>query len=161
MAKSYRNFYRCTDCGEQWDDEWDSMCDDECPSCQRAFTPYRSEGLGEGEDAECQGCGERWDEDQLLPVQDLFARVAPGEPMPMGECPGCGALCHMIEMTIGMAYFAEFYDGWRSRHGYPAREAVVSVHVHDPKFAAVIQLTTVTSTTDWWPHTPPASTPSL
>ena len=42
----------------------------------------------------CQNCRARWPSQDLLPVQDIFQRVAPGEPMPSGECPDCGALCH-------------------------------------------------------------------
>jgi predicted RNA-binding Zn-ribbon protein involved in translation (DUF1610 family) len=25
--------YRCPECGQQWDEEWDSACDSECPQC--------------------------------------------------------------------------------------------------------------------------------
>jgi len=41
----FRNYYRCVKCGEQWNDEWDSTCDDECPECGTIMTPYRSEDL--------------------------------------------------------------------------------------------------------------------
>jgi len=40
----FRNYYRCT-CGEEWGDEWDAMCDDECPECGTIMTPYRSEDI--------------------------------------------------------------------------------------------------------------------
>lgn len=44
--------------------------------------------------AECQSCN--WTgslADGVLPIRgDLYARVAPSEPMPSGECPHCGAL---------------------------------------------------------------------
>jgi hypothetical protein len=43
---------------------------------------------------ECQDCGKKWDEAQLREVKHLLERVAPGEPMPSGECPECGAVCH-------------------------------------------------------------------
>lgn len=33
----------------------------------------------------------------LPPIKDLLQRVAPGEPMPAGECPTCGALVHIDE----------------------------------------------------------------
>ena len=42
----FQNKYRCP-CGETWIDEWDSMCDDECPKCYTACTPYESIELGE------------------------------------------------------------------------------------------------------------------
>lgn len=41
----------------------------------------------------CQNCGKVYDADASLnEIHRIFERVAPGEPMPMGECPGCGAL---------------------------------------------------------------------
>jgi len=46
---------------------------------------------------ECQDCGKRWSLDELkLDIPDIQQRVAPGEPMPAGECPDCGALCHEV-----------------------------------------------------------------
>jgi hypothetical protein len=49
--------------------------------------------------AKCQDCCRVWDLDELRPIQDLGQRVAPGEPMPSGECadPECGALCQPYE----------------------------------------------------------------
>jgi hypothetical protein len=46
---------------------------------------------------ECQNCGVAREEDQLHEVRDIFQRVAAGEPMPAGECPDCGAICHLIK----------------------------------------------------------------
>lgn len=51
----------------------------------------------DGGDFECQCCGRLWHEENLNPVQDLLQRVDPGEPLPAGECPVCGAVCHQIE----------------------------------------------------------------
>ena len=45
----------------------------------------------------CQDCGGVWPEVDLLPIRHLEERVAPGEPVPSGECPLCGALCHEEE----------------------------------------------------------------
>ena len=41
----------------------------------------------------CQNCGIRWDTEALGEIHDFWGRVSPGEPMPSGECPDCGALC--------------------------------------------------------------------
>lgn len=50
----------------------------------------------------CQNCEWTGTDERLArkleDVPDLFERVAPGEPMPSGECPQCGALCQPIEM---------------------------------------------------------------
>lgn len=39
----YRNYYR--HCDTEWEDEWDSMCNDECPVCKSEIEPYKSEDL--------------------------------------------------------------------------------------------------------------------
>lgn len=47
----------------------------------------------------CQDCGRVYaTEDELIyPFDDVFERVLPGERMPSGECPECGALVNEIE----------------------------------------------------------------
>ena len=42
----------------------------------------------------CGMCGLKCKEGALREIRDLFQRVAPGEPMPSGQCPHCGSLCH-------------------------------------------------------------------
>ena len=38
------NRYRCYSCGHEWEDEWTSQVDDDCPSCgARHCSPYQSE----------------------------------------------------------------------------------------------------------------------
>ena len=45
--------------------------------------------------SQCQNCDTVWPDAVLInPIPDLSQRVAPGEPMPSGECPSCGAVCH-------------------------------------------------------------------
>jgi rubrerythrin len=45
----YCNYYRCSECGEEWEDEWDSMCNDRCPKCNAEIEPYMSTDLTTGE----------------------------------------------------------------------------------------------------------------
>lgn len=45
----YCNYYRCPLCGEEWEDEWDSMCNDRCPGCNAEIEPYKSTDLTTGE----------------------------------------------------------------------------------------------------------------
>jgi hypothetical protein len=46
--------------------------------------------------AACQNCDWRGPESKVSPdIPDIFERVAPGEVMPLGECPQCNALCHL------------------------------------------------------------------
>src|SRR5258708_6035330 len=48
--------------------------------------------------SQCDNCQDIFPESELKPVEDLSERVAPGEPMPSGECPTCGAVCHLLEV---------------------------------------------------------------
>lgn len=41
----------------------------------------------------CDNCGGIFFNFQLKEVSDLLSRVQPGETMPSGDCPKCGALC--------------------------------------------------------------------
>lgn len=46
----------------------------------------------------CQNCGAGWLESQLDELEDVMQRVSPGERMPDGQCPDCGAVCHYDDM---------------------------------------------------------------
>lgn len=68
-----------------------------CKGCGRTVASLNVGGRCEGGCEPwytCQGCGDSFSEAELLPIKKLSERVAPGEPMPAVECPGCGALCH-------------------------------------------------------------------
>lgn len=50
---------------------------------------------------ECANCGKLWDDSDLHEItHGIWERVAPGELMPSGECPECGALCHPVENAL-------------------------------------------------------------
>lgn len=47
----------------------------------------------------CQDCSRQWHQSEVFGLhtvdpRSILERVAPGEPMPYGECPVCRALCH-------------------------------------------------------------------
>jgi DNA-directed RNA polymerase subunit RPC12/RpoP len=47
----FRNYYRCANCGGEWNDVWSAQCDDDCPHCgARHMSPYESEDVEEGSD---------------------------------------------------------------------------------------------------------------
>lgn len=46
---------------------------------------------------ECANCGAVWTAAQLAPYHDFWSRVQPGEIIPQGDCPGCGAFCYPPE----------------------------------------------------------------
>jgi hypothetical protein len=70
----------------------DYECCDACGGEDIAWASVPTENL-----AECQDCGEAWHIDHVKEAQDLAQRVSPGEIVPAGECPSCGALCHLWE----------------------------------------------------------------
>jgi hypothetical protein len=51
-----------------------------------------------GEDlTECQNCGEIRPERDLDEIDNLLARISPGDIVPIGQCPECGALCQPVK----------------------------------------------------------------
>ena len=38
----YINYYRCPDCDEEWEMEYDCVCDDNCPTCGEEIEPYET-----------------------------------------------------------------------------------------------------------------------
>jgi rubrerythrin len=62
VEMKYRNYYQCYRCNHVWTDDWDAMCDDDCPKCgARHCTPYTSEELDENgvpiANTPCSKCG--------------------------------------------------------------------------------------------------------
>jgi hypothetical protein len=46
---------------------------------------------------ECQNCEMVWEADELNGIENIYERVEAGEPIPSGQCPDCGALCHPVK----------------------------------------------------------------
>ena len=55
-------------------------------------------------DAMCQSCGTVWGSGvkPIWECDNLAQRIEPGEPLPVGECPKCGAFCHYIDPRCGL-----------------------------------------------------------
>lgn len=51
-------------------------------------------------DTECSDCGITGDVETLDQIRNFWDRVTPGEIMPAGECPHCGALCHATQCIV-------------------------------------------------------------
>lgn len=49
----------------------------------------------------CQNCVWTGSQVDCKPIENLTQRVAVGEPMPAGQCPKCGALCHPLVSNLG------------------------------------------------------------
>lgn len=46
----------------------------------------------------CDNCGVIYEaETDLVEIRHFWERVTPGNTMPSGECPECGALCYPVE----------------------------------------------------------------
>ena len=45
----------------------------------------------------CANCGAVWTTAQLAPYHDFWSRVQPGEIIPQGDCPACGAFCYPLD----------------------------------------------------------------
>lgn len=46
----YLNEYTCPSCSHEWEDHWDSGCNDTCPECGlREITPVNSTKVSEGD----------------------------------------------------------------------------------------------------------------
>lgn len=88
----------------------------------------------------CQNCGVELIDEQLLePIEDVFGRVEPGEPMPSGQCPLCGALCQRVAPeTVRTPEDLAYIEKARAEYGREGEieiddNAVVShAHNHPP-----------------------------
>lgn len=54
---SFINHYFCPDCDHLWQDEWSCFCDDECPKCNKVYTPYKSIDVNKDNESICFDCG--------------------------------------------------------------------------------------------------------
>ena len=45
VQMKYKNYYRCSECGTEWEDCWECTCNDRCPDCNAEIEPYKSEDI--------------------------------------------------------------------------------------------------------------------
>jgi hypothetical protein len=50
-----------------------------------------------GKRAECGNCGGFWKLDELRGYRDFWSRVEPGNEIPAGDCPECGAFAYLVK----------------------------------------------------------------
>jgi len=41
--KGFIIYYKCPYCETEWTDEWDFVCNDKCPKCNKEIEPYKHE----------------------------------------------------------------------------------------------------------------------
>jgi len=68
-------------------------------------------GPWRGDRCRCQDCGWKGNDADCNAVEDIFERVDPGEPMPSGQCPKCGALCQPERAHIQVEYDRNYFGG--------------------------------------------------
>lgn len=90
---AYGLYYENEDCKLDLESDWGSAAD-YMESVHAYFGEMRPVAC---ELHKCQNCEKEWHEDGLKDIRHLEQRVAAGEPMPSGECPECGCLCHALE----------------------------------------------------------------
>jgi len=87
--------------------------------------------------AGCDNCDWIGSLSELLPIKDIFERVEPGEPMPNGECPECGALVFSDELDEKLFrtqklddsvrdFVAWYYEHVEYFEGNPVEEGLLS-----------------------------------
>lgn len=77
------------------DHEWDSESNCTCNECEYSADFSRFYVADQEPLSWCQNC--EWLGIPVIGLEaipDLTQRIMPGEPVPSGECPDCGALCH-------------------------------------------------------------------
>ena len=104
---------------------------------------HGGKAVGEGRTARCQNCCWHGTREETLEIHDLGQRVQPGEAMPVGECPECGALAAWEEAgtkgsiaarpamepttawaaPAGALVMRPHYQGWLIRTRYRNRDA--------------------------------------
>jgi len=57
----------------------------------------------------CNNCGAVHETEDLAPIKDLSLRLEPGDVVPTGECPDCGAMCHPVTDPI-LVHTVVFHD---------------------------------------------------
>jgi predicted Zn-ribbon and HTH transcriptional regulator len=45
MEKRFINYYECSECGTNWQNEDDCTCNDRCPNCDTEIEPTKSEDI--------------------------------------------------------------------------------------------------------------------
>jgi hypothetical protein len=103
----------------------------------------------------CQNCDWKGPDDELKPIRKLWERVEPGDPMPSGECPKCGALCQPVEGELQLPdrtptepeegdWITNDYKQWQEYNGR-------KITVTDPDDWAA-QMKDVMEREQWWPN---------
>jgi hypothetical protein len=75
------------------------------------FLDLESQGPYEDGTSRCQNCDWKGDTADTVEIVCLHSRVAPGEPMPSGQCPKCGALCQLEKAYVKVEYDRNYFGG--------------------------------------------------
>jgi hypothetical protein len=83
----------------------------------------------------CQNCDARYTQDELDRIDDVHERILPGDTMPSGQCPECGAVCFPITPSpiavMSIWTLVNHWDGDTSVGLYPSEQMAYVALVHD------------------------------
>jgi predicted nucleic acid-binding Zn-ribbon protein len=123
VEMKWRNFYRCPRCGHEWDDCWDSQCDDDCLKCGcRHISPYESEETDQTENMK----------EIKLPCHDITIHL---EREHTAEESGCGTIASGLK-DPNNAQLNAAIDGLES---LILAHACAGVHVESPAYIEGIE----------------------
>lgn len=70
--------------------------------------------------SKCDNCENIFRDEQLSSIEDFHIRVEPGNEVPSGECPDCGALCYIIREEKPKAKVqSSVLDRWKFDYCHP------------------------------------------
>lgn len=73
----YLKHYECSECGTTWDDVWDCLCDDRCPSCDTAMTVLDFEEIDDNDPRAASFHRERGAADRVFAADDNAIKDMP------------------------------------------------------------------------------------
>ncbi len=136
VAKTvWTNHYLCP-CGEEWSDEHDATCNDRCPVCRKEISPFISDEGSVTEEqidsarevtlaklrlCRCADCGCISRAEDLEGIKHLSQRLVPGDDVPDGQCPECGALSYRVNLPESL--YVVVHDHEYGMTVYQARAA--------------------------------------
>lgn len=84
-------------------------------SISMSIPVYPSLNIDQTTPCTCSNCGLGVPVGDTVGIDDFDSRVSPGEEMPAGECPDCGALCHLVKIAKAVQDELPAYPKYKHR----------------------------------------------
>lgn len=79
----------------------------------------------------CANCDWVGTADQAEPCHDFWSRVAPGDTVPAGDCPDCGAFVFLNAGPLVIVSLSEPWDFWSNANGWGDLESATRFTQHE------------------------------